>query len=421
MKHLQVRFVVLLGAVSIIGIIAVQVYFLMQAWNIREKQLQQTVVIGLKNVAEEICRLNKTVLPYGNPVNQVTSNYFVVDVNTMIDANVLEYYLKKEFSKLNLHADYEYAIYDCHTDRMVYGNYILADGSDRPAKLTSSMPKHGPFTYYFGIRFPAMQGNIAGNMGTWFFFSVILLLSVIFFVYAIFVILQQKRGSEMQKEFINNMTHEFKTPLSSISISADVLSQPGIANDPDRIRTYASVIKQENNRLIQQVEKVLQVARIEKQGIKLKKEPIDLNALIETVAATFRTNAGARFRIETRTDPLIRPVNADILHLTNIIFNLLDNAVKYSGENSGITIRTIQDKRATILQVSDTGAGISPEYHDKVFRKFFLVPSGNVHDVKGFGLGLFYVKKTCESHGWKIKLESALQKGTSVKIIIPQN
>jgi two-component system phosphate regulon sensor histidine kinase PhoR len=420
MKNLQVRFVVLLGAVSIIGIIAVQVYFLMQAWNIREKQLNQTVVIGLKNVAEEICRLNKTILPYGNPVNQITSNYFVVDVNTMIDANVLEYYLKKEFSKLNLHTDYEYAIYDCHTDRMVYGNYVLADGSDRP-EVASALPKHGPFTYYFGIRFPSLQSNIAANMGTWFFFSVILLLSVIFFVYAIFVILQQKRGSEMQKEFINNMTHEFKTPLTSISISADVLSQPGIANDPERIRTYASVIKQENNRLIQQVDKVLQVARIEKQGIQLKIEPIDLNALIETVAATFRTNAGSGYRIETRPDPMIKPVNADILHLTNIIFNLLDNAVKYSGHNSCITISTRCDKRETILQVSDTGAGISPEYHDKVFRKFFRVPSGNIHDVKGFGLGLFYVKKTCGSHGWKIKLESALQNGTTIHIIIPQN
>jgi two-component system, OmpR family, phosphate regulon sensor histidine kinase PhoR len=420
MKNVQVRFVVLLGAVSIIGIIAVQVYFLMQAWNIREKQLHQTIVIGLGNVAGEICLLNNTTLPYGNPVKQVSSNYFVVDVNSVIDANILEYFLKKEFSKLNLHTDYEYAIYDCHTDKMVYGNYIQSDGAGKPVKISSVLPKYERYLYYFGIRFPALKSNIAGNMGAWFFFSVILLLSVIFFVYAIFVIMQQKRGSEMQKEFINNMTHEFKTPLSSISISADVLVQPDIVNNPERLQTYASVIKQENNRLIMQVEKILQVARIEKQGIHLKKEPIDLNILAETVAATFRTNAEASLRIETNTDNTIEPVDGDVLHLTNILFNLLDNAVKYAAGASFISIRTIQSASETILQVSDDGPGISPEYQKKVFRKFFRVPSGNVHDVKGFGLGLFYVKKTCEAHGWKVRLESRPGQGTTVQIRIPK-
>jgi len=420
MKNIQVRFVVLLGAVSIIGIITVQVYFLMQAWNIREKQLHQTIVIGLGNVAGEICRLNKTTLPYGTPVKQVSSNYFVVDVSSVIDVNILEYFLKKEFSKLKLHTDYEYAIYDCHTDKMIYGNYIQADGADKPGKVYSILPKYDRYLYYFGIRFPALQSNIAGNMGAWLFFSVILLLSVIFFVYAIFVILQQKRGSEMQKEFINNMTHEFKTPLSSINISADVLTQSGIANNPERIHTYAKVIKQENNRLIMQVEKILQVARIEKQGIHLKKEPIDLNALVETVAATFRANSEAGMNIKTIAGDNIKPVFGDVLHLTNILFNLLDNAVKYAGASSSITICTIREAGAVVLQVADNGPGISPEYQKKVFGKFFRVPSGNVHDVKGFGLGLFYVKKTCEAHRWKVKLESKPGQGTTVQIRIPQ-
>ncbi len=421
MRHKQVRSVVLLGAVSIIGIIAIQLYFLLQAYDIREKQFHQTVVIGLKNVADRICTFNQSTLPGGNPVKQITSNYFVVDVNSVIDANVLEYYLKTEFSKLNLHTDYEYAIYDCHTDKMVYGNYISADGSGKPATLSFSLPKYDRYLYYFGVRFPAFRNTLAGNMTIWFFFSAILLLSIIFFVYAIFVILRQKRWSEMQKDFINTMTHEFKTPLSSINISADVISQPGIVSDPERLMTYALVIKQENNRMIQQVEKVLQVAKIEKQGIQLKIEPLDLNNLVETVAETFSANVTKGIVIETSLDPGLVTIDADVLHLTNILFNLLDNAVKYSGEKSHITLATQKDYRQITMMVGDDGPGISPKYQKQVFQKFFRVPSGNLHDVKGFGLGLYYVKNICRAHGWKIKLISEPGKGATFIIMIPLN
>ncbi|MEI6173054.1 MAG: HAMP domain-containing sensor histidine kinase [Bacteroidota bacterium] len=419
MRHKQVRSVVLLGAISIIGIIAVQLYFLIQAWDIREKQFHQTVMIGLKNVAEKICTINQTALPSGNPVKQITSNYFVVDVNSVIDANILEFYLKTEFAKLNLHTDYEYAIYDCHTDKMVYGNYISVSGSGKPATLSFSLPKYDRYIYYFGVRFPALRNTLAGDMAIWFFFSAILLFSIIFFVYAMFVILRQKRWSELQKDFINTMTHEFKTPLSSINISADVIAQPNIVNDPERLLTYASVIKQENNRMIRQVEKVLQVAKIEKQGIELKKETLDLNSLVETVAETFRANAGEGVQIETSLDPGLVHLQADVLHMTNVLFNLLDNAVKYSGEKSHIMLITANGHKQVTMTVRDNGPGISPKYQKHVFEKFFRVPSGNIHDVKGFGLGLYYVKTVCRAHGWKIRLLSEPGHGAAFKIMIP--
>jgi len=419
MRHKQVRSVVLLGAISIIGIIAVQLYFLIQAWDIREKQFHQTVMIGLKNVAEKICTINQTALPSGNPVKQITSNYFVVDVNSVIDANILEFYLKTEFAKLNLHTDYEYAIYDCHTDKMVYGNYISVSGSGKPATLSFSLPKYDRYIYYFGVRFPALRNTLAGDMAIWFFFSAILLFSIIFFVYALFVILRQKRWSELQKDFINTMTHEFKTPLSSINISADVIAQPNIVNDPERLLTYASVIKQENNRMIRQVEKVLQVAKIEKQGIELKKETLNLNNLVETVAETFRANAGEGVQIETSLDPGLVHLEADVLHMTNVLFNLLDNAVKYSGEKSHIMLITANEHKQVTMTVRDNGPGIPPKYQKHVFEKFFRVPSGNIHDVKGFGLGLYYVKTVCRAHGWKIRLQSEPGHGAAFKIMIP--
>ncbi|MGA2823794.1 MAG: histidine kinase dimerization/phospho-acceptor domain-containing protein, partial [Bacteroidales bacterium] len=305
MRRQQVRFVVLLGAISIIGILSVQSYFLFKAWNIKEKQLTQSLVIALKTVAEKISRLNQTTLPYGNPVRQITSNYFVVDVDCVIDANVLEYYLKSEFEKLNIKTDYEYAIYDCHTDRMVYGDYISVTGSGEKPRLGNNLPKYHEYLYYFGIRFPGLRSTIAGDMTLLFFFSAILVISVFFFVYAIFIILQQKRLSELQRDFINNMTHEFKTPISTINISADVITQPEILQDPQRLYKYGAFIRQENQRLNLLVEKVLQIARIEKGGVQLKMEKIDLNSLIKTIADNYQTNLRPGTKMEISLNPEI--------------------------------------------------------------------------------------------------------------------
>ncbi|MCX6282255.1 MAG: HAMP domain-containing sensor histidine kinase [Bacteroidetes bacterium] len=419
MRGYKLKFVVLLGAVSIVGIISVQTYFLVNAWNTKEKEMNQSIVIALKTVAEKICRLNQTAPPYGNPVRQLSSAYFVVDINSMIDANVLEYYLKTEFERLNIRTDYEYAIYDCHSDRMVYGSYISASGSGEKFKASENLPKYREYLYYFGIRFPALRNTVAGDMAILFFFTFILVLSVIFFVYAIFVILQQKQFSEMQKDFINNMTHEFKTPISTINLAADVILDPEIVKDPRRLDRYASLIKQENSRLDLLAGKVLQIVHIEKGGLQLKTETINLNELIKTVAGHFRTKLRPGSALELSLDPSVKGIQADIIHLTNIFHNLFDNAVKYGPENAEIRISTRMENRTVLICFSDNGPGIDPKYHKRVFQKFFRVPSGNVHDVKGFGLGLHYVKIICRAHGWKIKLDTQEGSGARFTIEIP--
>jgi two-component system, OmpR family, phosphate regulon sensor histidine kinase PhoR len=419
MRRQQVRLVVLLGAISIIGIITVQAYFLYEAWNTREKQLNQSIVIALKTVAAKITRLNQTIPPHGNPVRQMTSNYFVVDVNSEIDADVLEHYLKGEFERLNIRIDYEYAIYDCNTDKMVYGNYVSGAETDEPAKSNLNLPKYQDYLYYFGIHFPTMRNTVAGEMTVFFFFTIILIFLVIFFVYAMFVILQQKRFSELQKDFINNMTHEFKTPISTINVSADVLSQPAIINDPERLQTYGRIIKNESQRLNLLVEKVLQVAKFEKGGIQLKKEWLELNFLIQTVAGNFSANLKPGSNLEIKTDPEVGTVYADVVHLTNIFHNLIDNALKYAGDSPEICIQTRKEQQNILIIISDNGPGIHAKYRKKIFRKFFRVPSGNIHDVKGFGLGLFYVKNICRAHKWKIRMENSSGSGSAFIIEIP--
>ena len=419
MRQKQIRFVVLLGAFAIIGIITIQVYFLQNAWNIKEKQFVQSVIIGLRNVAEQMSKFNQTALPNANPIRKLSSNYFVVDINSVIDANILEFYLKAEFDKLNLQTDFEYAIYNCQTDKMEYGNYLTKNGSAKPNALTVNLPKYDQYTYYFGVNFPLLRNTITGDMTIWFFFMALLLVAIIFFVYAIFVILHQKRLSEMQKDFINNMTHEFKTPISSINISADVIMNPDIINDPARLFTYGSVIKQENNRLNQQVDKVLQIARIESQSFHLNKESVDLNALILRVTENCKANSNRLLVVNTNLSDSVDHIEADTLHLSNIIHNLLDNASKYSGKEPVITISTTRTNKAIEIRISDNGPGINPEYHQRIFQKFYRIPTGNLHDVKGFGLGLYYVKSICNAHQWSIRLSSEPNNGATFVIEIP--
>ncbi len=419
MRQKHIRFVVLLGAFAIIGIISIQVYFLQNAWNIKEKQFDQSVMIGLRNVAEQMSKLNQTALPHANPIRRLSSNYFVVDINSVIDANILEFYLKTEFEKLNIQTDFEYAIYNCQSDKMEYGNYLTKNGSAKPNVLTVNLPKYDQYTYYFGVNFPLLRNTITGDMTIWFFFMALLLVAIIFFVYTIFVILRQKRLSEMQKDFINNMTHEFKTPISSINISADVIMNPDIISDPSRLFTYGSVIKQENNRLNQQVDKVLQIARIESHNFHLNKVPINLNGLIFKVAENCKANSNQSLVVITNLSESVGWIEADALHLTNILHNLLDNASKYSDKEPVITIQTIASDKSVLIKISDNGPGISPEYQHRVFQKFYRIPTGNLHDVKGFGLGLYYVKTICNAHQWEIKLISELGKGATFVIDIP--
>jgi two-component system, OmpR family, phosphate regulon sensor histidine kinase PhoR len=419
MRNKQVRYVVLLGALAITGIIGIQAYFLYTSWSIHERQVTQTIFVGLKNVADRLCRFNHIMIPAGNPVKQLTSNYFVVEVNSVIDANILEYYLETEFEKLNLNSDYEYAIYNCATDRMVYGNYITSAKGKQAPKPATNLPKYSEYLYYFGIHFPNLKSTISADMTLWFFLTGILLVSVLFFAYAIVVILQQKRLSELQKDFINNMTHEFKTPISSIGISAEVITNPGMLMNPERLMTYGKVIQQENFRLNLLVEKVLQIARIEKGKIQLKPELTDLNLLVATISDNFRANHFLAESFNVIIDPAVGKVNTDVLHCTNIIHNLLENAFKYAGEQSEICIETRKDEGFIRLMVRDKGPGIPAKYRKKIFDKFFRIPSGDIHDTKGFGLGLYYVKLICRLHKWKIRLESEPGNGSAFIIDIP--
>lgn len=420
MKSSTIRLIVVLATLCIVGITITQVYWVKRAFDLKEAEFERQVNTALINVAQQIFSLNNTPSPANNPVKQLSTNYFVVMVNGEIDATLLEFLLRTEFEKRNIKADFEYGIYDCTHEKMVYGNYVSLRDVNNKTEPGKKLPNWTNQGYYFGVQFPNREAQILNQMGIWSFSSIVLLLVIVFFAYTLFVILKQKRLSEIQKDFINNMTHEFKTPIATIAVSAEVLKNPEIIKQPERLLNYTTIIENENKRLKKHVERVLQMARLDKEDIGLKKENINLHEIIHEVVTgmdiSLQEKQGKAETILEASQPVIA---ADRHHVTNVIYNLLDNAIKYCKENPSIVIRTKQDAKGITLEVRDNGIGIHEVHQKRIFQKFFRVPTGNVHDVKGFGLGLNYVKQIVEAHRGRITLESVVGNGCTFRVYLP--
>ncbi len=421
MKSSTIRFVVILGALCIIGITITQLYWVRRAFDLKEAEFERTVNVALFNVANQIFNINNTPSPAANPVKQVSTNYFIVMVNGDVDASLLEFLLRSEFEKRNIRVDFEYGVYDCSSEKMKYGDYVPLQTAKE--KVTNKkLPAWNHYAYYFGVQFPNREAHLVNQLGIWSFSSFVLLIVIVFFAYTLFIILKQKRLSEIQKDFINNMTHEFKTPISTIALSAEVLKDPNIVHQPERLLNYTTIIEKENSRLKQHVERVLQMARLDKEDIGLKKEVVNVHLLIQdAIKNTSHALHEKHGEVVCEFNATHYNMEADKLHLTNVFNNIIDNAIKYCRHTPKLVIRTTDTGKNISVEVQDNGIGISGENQKRIFQKFYRVPTGNVHDVKGFGLGLSYVKTIVEAHKGTIRVESELGKGCTFKICLPSD
>lgn len=271
------------------------------------------------------------------------------------------------------------------------------------------------------VYFPGQQEFIWQTMGFSFLGSALLLMIMIgCFYIAVNTILKQKKLAEVKNDFINNMTHEFKTPISTISLATQLIQEESVVAKNDTILRYLGIIKEENIRLGNQVERVLQTAQMEKQEIILKKKDIDIHMLIQHVADNINpiihTNQGTLI-LNLDAKPGILAI--DEVHISNVIHNLLDNAIKYSPDQLHVEIQTESNANQYTIKIKDQGIGMEKSVLESVFEPFYRVPTGNIHNVKGFGLGLSYVKKIIEAHGGKVKVESTLGAGSIFIITLP--
>jgi two-component system phosphate regulon sensor histidine kinase PhoR len=273
------------------------------------------------------------------------------------------------------------------------------------------------------VVFPERTNYILGRMvwilGGSFLFSLIILAT---FALSLFFIIRQKKISEMKSDFINNMTHEFKTPIATISLAADTITNARVINDESSVKHFIGLIKKENSRMDKKVETILQIASLDKKEIEFKFESLSIHSIIERSVDSIEILLSQRNgKIQLNLNASDPVINGDSDHLTNLVNNLLDNAIKYSEGTPEITIETKNTEKGIIMSVSDKGIGMSKSVQNRIFERFYRQTSGNVHDVKGFGLGLNYTLAIVDAHKGNIKVHSEPGKGSRFDVFLPFN
>jgi len=416
MKIGKLNAIIIVGLVAIIGILVAQLMWTKQAYSLEEKKFSQKAHIALLEVARKLYEGTNHDLPSENPVVKVSNDYYIVNVNNDFEPDILEYYLKAEFEKMDIHTDFEYAMYNCQSDEMIYGDYI-ASASHGSAKKPVIFPKHKNLVYYFAIRFPNETTYLFSSLKFWFFLSGALIIILLVYVYSIVTILQQKKYSELQRDFINNMTHEFKTPLSSILLASNYLSKQNVIASDEKLSKYAHIIISQSNKLNSHIGEILSIAKSDSVPLAMDKKQVNVRSVLEEVSENMRLKH-ENLQVEIfGADDL--SIAADTFHFTNIVYNLIDNSVKYCDGKPHVKITVSSDNSGIKLDFEDNGIGIPTKKLSDVFDKFYRIPNSRSNEVTGFGLGLYYVKKICTLHGWKITAHNNPKSGITVSIAIP--
>ncbi len=413
MKHRHLRYIIFFGTVVLAALFVVQLYWFQKAFDITEKQFDHTIQVALKRVADSVSQENAQLIE----VKKLSSNFYFVNTNSQINPHTIDSLVKKELLQRALDIDYELGVYDADKDTLVYGNYIQSTMArlieeEFSGKNTSEIPLQN-----FAVYFPNKTSYLASEMKIWLFSTFTLFLMMGFFGYAMYSLLREKRYTDVKTDFINNLTHEFKTPVTNIQIASDVLKNKYSKSNEDIL--YFEILQKENRKLQQKIEHILTAATSEQPLGKDFRE-IDVHEVIRDCAESFQLKITQRNgKLELALDEGQPTVfgNRELLYQT--FNNLIDNAEKYSPDHPTIRIESKNTEKGLLLTIMDRGIGIPKEIQKKVFHKFYRNQTGNIHSVKGFGLGLNFVEKVIRAHKGKIKLSSEQNQGTQISILLP--
>lgn len=464
--------IIILMSLACVGIIFIQLYWIKWFVNLNEKNFDDKVYMALNEVKNQINEnageqlgssslfsenlklgdKNKSflhkkfdpVLSKSDNYNRNRIIYEISSISKMLNVQdlllelqpaVVSVLLDNAFKDQGIELEYEYGVFNNESkDYFILNENYAVDFGDTEQATDLGMQRNLDKSEYkiqlfsteysspgfLALYFINKRGFVWSSVLPWLVGSILFTSLILFcFSYVVFVIFRQKKVSEMKTDFINNMTHEFKTPIATISLASDSINNPIITKSPDKVLRFTNIIKQENQRMLAQVEKVLQMATIEKKDFELKISDVDLSSVIEQAVdhANLKLQGRGTVKVESKLED--QTIEADHTHLTSIVHNLLDNAIKYSPEEPEIFVKAEIVRDNVKISVSDNGIGISPESKKYIFDKFFRVHTGNLHDVKGFGLGLSYVKAMVDAHRGRIKVDSELGKGSTFTVILP--
>jgi two-component system phosphate regulon sensor histidine kinase PhoR len=421
MQRKHIIIIILFTSIALVGLTITQSLWAWKAIKIAEKQKDHRIDVALEEVVDELVEANEgTVVFSEKPVRKTSCEE--VNFFSALDTVLLDKLLAKYVDFHRLDPDYEYAIIQTSNDSILHATTPIITKSMRKDAYEACLSCLWKDDYFhLEVYFPSTRKDVLVELSAWLVLTgVFILIVILTFLYIVNTIIRQKKISEIKNDFINNMTHEFKTPISTISLAAEVLLHADNDSFPDRIKKYSRIIYDENNRMRSQVERVLQVARLDKEEFTLTKSEFDLHSLItDAVQNLCFEKCEEETTVKYHLDAEYHSLKADEMHIKNIVVNLVDNAIKYSNNGTLINIYTRNRNHGITLSVEDNGIGMTPEAARHIFDKFYRVPTGNIHNVKGFGLGLYYVKNMVDAHGGNIEVHSEPNKGSRFDVYLP--
>ena len=425
MRSTTLKWIVLSGTLLAAIIVTVQLYWLTKVYSLEQRQFHTNVVKSIRSLFEDL-QMNDapgTHLESLIDAPDKDNDYYVFKADTIPLKDSLVFYIKDEFSEFGVLTDCKLGAYSSTLKKYVYEEYIPAPASRYATaqSMNAELPVFNNSFDHILLYFPHRHEYILLQMDFWIVSTVILFIALIGLAASLFYFYRQKFLAEIQKDFVNNFTHEFKTPLAVMKIAADVLAQDSITRQPDRLERYAAIIRNQTEHLQNQVERLLRTASIDTKDLPIRKEAINAQDLIEEALSKVQPLIDQKkARVEIKMENTGSHVQADKAHLELALVNLLENALKYSADPH-IVVQTGLDEDDFFISVKDNGVGIEKQYLKNIFKKFYRVPTGDIHNVKGFGLGLNFVKRIIDAHKGKIRVNSLPGIGTEFRLFIPLN
>ena len=414
------RLVILVSTVLIAIIVAIQLFWLQKVYRYEEKQFNINVSKSIRSLYKDMQLVNDVSDIAQKEINNPKPDLYLLKIDCTPFTASLWLNLKEEFTDFDVYTDCLAGIYDHEKDSFTVTKYIdLADSYDSTSSK-AALPAMKRDYSYLSLYFPHRGEYILKQMYFWIFSGMLLFLVLTAFGASIFYLYRQKFLNETQKDFVNNFTHEFKTPLAVIKIASEVLQQPDITQKPERLKNYAGIIGEQTTHLQGQIQRLLEIAYTDRAALQLEKTDFNItdviNEAINSLQPLIEQNSAT---VETSFEPGSHIIHADKYYLLLTLINLVENAVKYAARPV-IKITTHTEGHDCCIAITDNGIGIGEEYHKKIFDRFFRVTKGELHTVKGFGLGLSFVKKVVEAHGGKIEVKSEQGKGSTFTVRIPK-
>jgi two-component system, OmpR family, phosphate regulon sensor histidine kinase PhoR len=405
--------IVALITISLLGIIYIQISWITNTQKVKQEELKTATTKALARVSENIIDAKQQMLVR---LNGPSYNFIEgISIKDIFNNFELKNLISKELTNQSIKLEFEYCVQDQFSRSIMPSSGFKSEYFESvntiPVAISSNNSRKPELLFvYFNQPDFYVQRKIFSLLISSILFTVVIISA---FALTVRTLLKQKKLSEIKNDFISNMTHEFKTPLATIGLATETLRNPKVQGNAEKIGDYLDIIKEENQRMNKQVETILNAAQMEREEIKLNLKKINVHEVInnvyENTIIQVEEKQGSLHTSLKASNPMVK---ADEVHFTNIIFNLLDNAIKYSTNNPTIRIETENTPEHILIRFIDNGIGMSKETLNNIFEKFYRAHTGNLHNVKGFGLGLTYVKQVVEAHHGKIKVASTLGKGS---------